>query len=106
MADDDSSPPRPVLDATGSSDAARADGPLAGVLILDLSQVVSGPMAARELADQGADVIKVEPPERRDGMSGLFATVNRNKRSVIIDMKRPEGQVRSVLSSLPRHRTA
>ncbi len=76
-------------------------GPLAGVRILDLSAVVSGPMAAVVLADQGADVIKVEPPgwgdgirrlgASRNGLAAIFATINRNKRSVAINLKDPRG---------------
>ena len=77
-------------------------GPLAGLRILDLSSVVSGPMAAVVLADQGADVIKIEPPGWGDGVRGLgasrnglaaiFAMINRNKRSVAINLKYPLGQ--------------
>ncbi|HSG88564.1 MAG TPA: CaiB/BaiF CoA-transferase family protein [Pseudomonadales bacterium] len=77
------------------------NGMLDGVRILDLSAVISGPMATGMLADQGAEVIKVEPPEvgdmtralgtRRGGISAMFATVNRNKRSIVLDLKRPEG---------------
>ena len=90
-------PSRPFLE----QDAAAAnDGPLAGVLVLDLCQIVSGPMAAVMLADQGANVIKVEPPAsamqgdamRGGHIGGLFSTINRNKRSVVIDKKQPEGQ--------------
>lgn len=77
-------------------------GPLKGVRILDLSSVVSGPMAAVVLADQGADVIKIEPPgwgdgirglgASRNGLSAIFAMINRNKRSVAINLKHPDGQ--------------
>ncbi len=80
----------------------RNQGPLAGVRILDLSSVVSGPMAAVMLADQGADVIKIEPPgwgdgirglgASRNGLSAIFSLINRNKRSVGINLKHPEGQ--------------
>jgi len=76
-------------------------GPLSGFRILDVTQMVSGPMATMVLADQGADVIKVEPPGtgdltrafagRRRGMSPTFAIVNRNKRSVVIDLKQARG---------------
>ena len=77
------------------------DGPLSGIRILDLSRVVSGPMAAVILADQGADVIKVEPPgwgdgirflgASRNGLSAIFSLINRNKRSIAINLKHPEG---------------
>jgi len=76
-------------------------GPLSGFRIVDVTQMISGPMATMILADQGADVIKVEPPGtgdltralagRRHAMSPTFAVVNRNKRSVVIDLKRPRG---------------
>ena len=76
-------------------------GPLSGVRVLDLSSVVSGPMAAMVLADQGADVIKVEPPGWGDtirylgashnGVSAIFCMINRNKRSIAINWKTPAG---------------
>ena len=78
-----------------------AGGPLSGVRVLDLCSVVSGPMTAVVLADQGADVIKVEPPgwgdgirglgAQRNGVSAMFAMINRNKRSVGINLKHSEG---------------
>lgn len=77
-------------------------GPLSGFRVLDLSSVVSGPMAAVVLADQGADVIKIEPPgwgdgirglgASRNGLSAIYAMINRNKRSIAINLKHPEGQ--------------
>ncbi len=77
-------------------------GPLDGTRIVDLTQMVSGPLATMILADQGADVIKVEPPGGGDltralggarrGMAPLFATTNRNKRSVAIDLKDRRGR--------------
>jgi crotonobetainyl-CoA:carnitine CoA-transferase CaiB-like acyl-CoA transferase len=76
-------------------------GPLSGFRVIDITQMISGPMATMMLADQGADVIKVEPPGtgdltralagRRHAMSPTFAVANRNKRSVVIDLKRPRG---------------
>ncbi len=79
-----------------------ARGPLTGIRVLDLSAVVSGPLCGQILGDLGADVIKVEPPagdsSRRlglpatDGISPLFAQCNRNKRSIAIDLKTPEGR--------------
>lgn len=73
-------------------------GPLSGIRILDLTSMVSGPMATMVLADQGADVIKVEPPAgdrmrglSRSVMTGAFMSSNRNKRSLCVDLKRPEG---------------
>ena len=69
-------------------------GPLRGVKVLDLTSVVSGPHAAMILSDQGADVIKVEAPEgdimRRGGMTPGFVSSNRGKRSIVLDLKRPE----------------
>ena len=75
-------------------------GPLEGVRILDLTTMVAGPVAAMMLADQGADVIKVESPAgdlmrrfafARNGMSASFLSCNRNKRSLAIDLKAAEG---------------
>src|SRR5262245_9346760 len=78
-------------------------GPLSGVKVVDMTSVVSGPFATMFLADQGADVIKVEPPggdiTRRSRQSidptgqfsALFISTNRGKRSISVDIKRPEG---------------
>tara|TARA_R110001592_G_scaffold109810_1_gene305757 strand:+ start:493 stop:1686 length:1194 start_codon:yes stop_codon:yes gene_type:complete len=74
------------------------NGPLSGFRILDLSRVLSGPVATMLLADQGADVIKVEPPGGditrqmgvgRDGMSAGFLNMNRGKRAIALDLKQP-----------------
>ena len=69
-------------------------GPLTGVKVIDLTSMVSGPLATLMLADQGADVIKVENPgggdfarhvaTRRGGFSASFVNNNRNKRSVVL----------------------
>jgi len=76
------------------------NGPLDGIRIIDVTQMVSGPMATMILADQGADVIKVEPPGMGDltralsgksAMSPVFAVINRNKRSVVINLKEQHG---------------
>ena len=76
------------------------NGPLDGIRIIDVTQMVSGPMATMILGDQGADVIKVEPPGMGDltralsgksAMSPVFAVINRNKRSVVINLKEQRG---------------
>ena len=77
-------------------------GPLAGIRILDLTGVLFGPLAAQTLGDWGAEVIKVEPLTgdawrnsgqfRNRGMSGQFMAVNRNKRSLALDLKHPRGK--------------
>ncbi len=75
-------------------------GPLDGVRVIDLTSMISGPLATMMLADQGADVIKVEPPHgdhsrrvatRRGGFSASFLNNNRNKKSVVLDLKKPQG---------------
>ena len=73
-------------------------GPLTGFRVVDLSRVLSGPIATTLLADQGADVIKVEPMNGdmmramgRDGLSGAFVSANRGKRSIALDLHTPRG---------------
>lgn len=75
--------------------------PLTGLRIVDLTRVISGPFCTMLLADLGADVIKVEPPEGdplrtqgsgRNGLSWYYASFNRNKRSVVLDLKTEEGK--------------
>ena len=74
-------------------------GPLSGFKVVDMSRVLSGPIATGLLADQGADVIKVEPPQgdivrQMGGGKGLgpgFLTGNRGKRSIALDLKTPDG---------------
>jgi len=77
-------------------------GPLHGYRIVDLTSMISGPYATMILADQGADVIKVENPDggdhtraannRRNGFSASFLNNNRNKRSLALDLKQPEAK--------------
>lgn len=76
--------------------------PLDGVRIVDLSNMLMAPYASQILGDQGADIIKLEPPEgdpvrfigpcRNPGMGALFLNCNRSKRSVVLDLKHREGQ--------------
>ena len=79
-----------------------ADGPLLGFRILDLTAVISGPFCTQLLGDLGADVIKIEPPEgdsmrrgvgpQRGGLTAAFLNFNRNKRSIVIDIKKEHGR--------------
>ena len=76
-------------------------GPLAGIKILDLTSVVMGPFATQILGDMGAEIIKVEPPAgdnmrwvgpmKHPGMGHIHMHLNRNKRSLVLDLKKPEG---------------
>jgi crotonobetainyl-CoA:carnitine CoA-transferase CaiB-like acyl-CoA transferase len=90
---------------TAEPDAARsgAAAPLAGVTVADFTQNVAGPFAAMILADMGADVIKVEKPGQGDatrdwgppfpfGQGAAFLALNRNKRSLELDLSQPEGR--------------
>ena len=76
-------------------------GPLAGIRILDLTRLLPGPVATLHLADLGADVIKIEDPQVGDyartlgagqgADSAYFRMINRNKRGLLLDLKKPEG---------------
>jgi formyl-CoA transferase len=97
---------------TQPTDAARPQGPLAGVRVLDLSRVLAGPYAAMTLGDMGADVIKIEQPGDGDetrawgppfagGESAYYLSVNRNKRGITLNLKHPQG--RAIRLDLVRH---
>jgi formyl-CoA transferase len=78
------------MSATGN------DGPLARFKVIDLTRVRAGPTCVRQLADWGADVIKIEAPEGDAGLGGArhgpdFQNLHRNKRSLTLDLKSPEG---------------
>src|SRR5438552_5731021 len=77
-------------------------GPLTGVRVLDLSINVLGPLATMILGDMGADVVKIETPDgdpnrqngpaRHANMAAMFLNLNRNKRSITLNLKRPEAR--------------
>src|SRR5512145_38948 len=77
-------------------------GPLAGVRVVDVSQILSGPYACMILADQGADVVKVESPGigdpmrigpyRRAGRASFYVNANRGKRGIVLHLQKPRGR--------------
>jgi len=83
------------------SDTTNWAGPLDGIRVLDFTRVLAGPSAALALADMGAEVIKIEPPGTgdetrsfppfRDGESHYFISINRGKKSIVIDLKSEAG---------------
>lgn len=82
--------------------STQAAGPLAGLKVVELGQLIAGPFAAKTLADFGADVVKIEPPGAgdplrnwrllKDGTSVWWQVQSRNKRSVALDLRQPEAQ--------------
>jgi crotonobetainyl-CoA:carnitine CoA-transferase CaiB-like acyl-CoA transferase len=83
-------------------DSGNRAGPLAGVRVVDLTAMVMGPYCTQSMADMGADVIKIEPPQGDDtryvsvgpvrGMGGVFVNVNRGKRGITLDLKSDSGK--------------
>ncbi|MGI9614793.1 MAG: CaiB/BaiF CoA transferase family protein [Acidimicrobiales bacterium] len=83
------------------TDLSPAPGALDGIRLIDLTTVLMGPMATRMLADHGADVVRIEPltpqstrhspPSRSAGMNGFTLNLQRNKRSIALDLKHPDG---------------
>ncbi len=85
-----------------TTEFAPASGPLKGLKVLELGQLIAGPFAAKTLSDFGADVIKIEPPRTgdplrqwrllKDGTSVWWQVQSRNKRSLVLDLKEPAAQ--------------
>lgn len=95
---------RTLRDMTNTNQISKSNDPsaLSGLKVLELGQLIAGPFAAKTLADFGADVIKIEPPGSgdalrkwrllKDGTSVWWQVQSRNKRSLAIDLRTPEGQ--------------
>ena len=89
-------------------ETSKLTGPLAGIRVLEIASMIFGPLAGQYLGDMGAEVIKLEPPEgdltrvigprRSSHMGAFFLTSNRNKRSIVVDLKTAEG--RAILHKL------
>ena len=81
--------------------SGSAQGPLKGIRVIDITSMITGPLCSQQLGDLGADVIKIEPthgevarwmaPPQAAGLTGFYAQANRNKRSLALDLKNPEG---------------
>ena len=88
--------------STTPNEVSTGNGPLAGLKVIELGQLIAGPFAAKTLADFGADVVKIEAPDAgdplrkwrllKDGTSVWWQVQSRNKRSVALDLKTPEAQ--------------
>lgn len=90
----------PAMTRDATADCALSPGPLHGVRVLDLTNMLSGPYCTRLLADMGAEVIKVEPPHGdhnrgrrpvRNGASSFFGQLNCGKQSIVLDLKSEAG---------------
>jgi CoA:oxalate CoA-transferase len=87
--------------AAATAEKPDVNGALCGIRVVDLTRILAGPFCSMLLADMGADVIKIEPPDgdpvrrqgaTRNGLSWYFAAFNRNKRSVALDLRHAEGR--------------
>lgn len=101
----------------GAVTGSPKGGALEGLRVLDLTLMLSGPYGTMLLADQGADVIKVEPPtgdvtrvigpfkttKEKEAFGGYFASINRGKRSIVIDLKKDEGYATNASRSQRRY---
>jgi crotonobetainyl-CoA:carnitine CoA-transferase CaiB-like acyl-CoA transferase len=77
------------------------EGPLKGIKVIDITSMITGPLCAQMLGDLGAEVIKIEPthgevarwlmPPEKEGLTGFYSQLNRNKRGLALDLKSPEG---------------
>ena len=77
------------------------EGPLRGIRVIDITSMITGPLCSQQLGDLGADVIKIEPlhgevarwmaPPQKAGLTGFYSQLNRNKRSLALDLKKPGG---------------
>jgi crotonobetainyl-CoA:carnitine CoA-transferase CaiB-like acyl-CoA transferase len=79
----------------------QPQGPLKGIRVIDITSMITGPLCSQQLGDLGADVIKIEPthgevarwmaPPQKADLTGFYSQMNRNKRSLALDLKNPEG---------------